>query len=728
MKIKMRGKSRFQASLFFLWFIIVAIIVMYTGFSDRQMEKYANYTVRQNAQTISNEVDAYVNSAVASIQLTSHLVTQMMSGRELENAGELLKTLLEQTPFDFIEYINQDGMNITDKGAAFDASDRVYYQEGMKGHTGIWINYHPKYSTEYLINFYTPLYYEDEIVGVLTGAMGADTNLLPLLGSSFYGEQMIGVLCDENGQVISTTLAMENDTCLEDIIAKYELEKNGSAVGCVLANEKTGWSVLQIIPWASLRTARWKDTGIANLVTIIIATILCLYLICIRIDSCRKQKELRAERDRTVHNYEQILTIAATDNYKAIRRVDLETAQSEYIYFENGHINQVEIGDWMTWVESQRKNVHPEDFERLKDFLDLDRLLAMEEGVTYKENYRSAVINKQGTYNSYSTTASVVFMEGTKLALLTTIDNTAAVSGDVQQRHLLVSAASIYVSMHNIDLKRDILETLNSAQHIDMIVRNRTNHVQEILRDTMSALTDEQYRQEMMNFIDFSTLDERMEGTNTITLEFLGTKSGWCRARFIAVDYDEEHRLSRVLWVVESIDAERRKANRLLYLSETDLMTGIRNRGSGETKIKELIESGCQGTFCVLDVDSFKAINDRFGHAVGDKVLIVLAGCLKESFRESDVVMRLGGDEFAVFIEEVTQKQEVLALFERLFERIERLDIPELCGQRITVSVGAAAKTTGDTLDFERLYHNADVCTYQSKEREGNTCIFFEIE
>ena len=225
MKIKMQGKSRFQASLFFLWFIIVAIIVMYTGFSDRQMEKYANYTVRQNAQTISNEVDAYVNSAVASIQLTSHLVTQMMSGRELENAGELLKTLLEQTPFDFIEYINQDGMNITDKGAAFDASDRVYYQEGMKGHTGIWINYHPKYSTEYLINFYTPLYYEDEIVGVLTGAMGADTNLLPLLGSSFYGEQMIGVLCDENGQVISTTLAMENDTCLEDIIAKYELEK-----------------------------------------------------------------------------------------------------------------------------------------------------------------------------------------------------------------------------------------------------------------------------------------------------------------------------------------------------------------------------------------------------------------------------------------------------------------------------------------------------------------------
>ncbi len=728
MKKKTRGQNRFQTSLIFIWFIIVAIIAMYTGFSNRQMEKYADYTVRQNAQTISNEVDAYVNSAMVSIQLTSHLVTQMMSGRELENAGEVLEPLLEQTPFDFIEYINQDGINISDKGEAFDASDRVYYQEGIQGYTGIWINYHPKYSKEYLINFYTPLYYEDEIVGVLTGAMGADTNVLPLLGTNFYGEQMIGILCDENGQVISTTLSAAKGMNLQDILSNLEPETSGRAAECVIVNEKTGWSVIQIIPRASLRGVRWKDTGIANLITIFITALFCLYLICVRIDAHRKQKELRAERDRVVRNYEQILIATAADNYKGIRRVDLGTGESEYISFENGRIHQVEIGDWMTWVESQRKNVHPKDFERLMDFLDIDGLLAMEEGVTYQINYRSSVMNKQGTYNSYSTTASVVFMEGTKLALLTTIDNTAAVSGDAEQRRLLASAASIYVSMHVIDLKRDILETLNSAQHIDTIVRNRTNHVQEILRDTMTALTDEQYRQSMIEFIDFSTLDERMKGTNTITMEFLGTKSGWCRARFIAVDYDEEHQLNCVLWVVESIDAERRKANRLLYLSETDLMTGIRNRGSGETKIRELIKDGCQGTFCVIDVDRFKSINDNFGHAVGDKVLIVIAGCLKEAFRESDVVMRLGGDEFAVFVEGVTRKQEICKLLERLFDRLDKLDIPELDDHPISVSVGAAAKTAEDTLDFEQLYHKADVCTYQSKEREGNTYTIFNTD
>ncbi len=54
-----------------------------------------------------------------------------------------------------------------------------------------------------------------------------------------------------------------------------------------------------------------------------------------------------------------------------------------------------------------------------------------------------------------------------------------------------------------------------------------------------------------------------------------------------AVDYDEKNRLSHVLLAVENIDAEKRKANRLLYLSVTDLMTEIRNRGSGEKKIRD---------------------------------------------------------------------------------------------------------------------------------------------
>ena len=244
------------------------------------------------------------------------------------------------------------------------------------------------------------------------------------------------------------------------------------------------------------------------------------------------------------------------------------------------------------------------------------------------------------------------------------------------------------------------------------------------VKETMEKLTSEPYRDAMMEFIDFDTLDERMKGTNTITMEFEGNVSGWCRARFIAVDYDRDARLSRVLWAVECIDAEKKKENLLLYLSETDLMTGIRNRGSGEKKIKELIESGHEGTFYLLDVDEFKSINDIYGHNIGDKVLIAVADSLKNSFQNSDVVMRLGGDEFAVFACDILEEGAAVSRIENFFRCIEAMDIPELGDHKIYISLGAAFKRRDDGEDFDSLYRDADSCTYESKKTKGNTYTF----
>lgn len=72
-------------------------------------------------------------------------------------------------------------------------------------------------------------------------------------------------------------------------------------------------------------------------------------------------------------------------------------------------------------------------------------------------------------------------------------------------------------------------------------------------------------------------------------------------------------------------------------------MTGIRNRGSGENKITEyLVRKQC-GLLCLLDCDKFKSINDTYGHAVGDKVIIAIADTLRKSCRDDDVVLRLAG-------------------------------------------------------------------------------------
>lgn len=88
--------------------------------------------------------------------------------------------------------------------------------------------------------------------------------------------------------------------------------------------------------------------------------------------------------------------------------------------------------------------------------------------------------------------------------------------------------------------------------------------------------------EETAAFIDLNTLEERLAGKNSIIHEFIDKKTGWCRSRFIPVDYDENGRLLHVLFCIECIEEEKKRENRLIYLAQTDLMTGLYNRGSGE--------------------------------------------------------------------------------------------------------------------------------------------------
>ena len=79
--------------------------------------------------------------------------------------------------------------------------------------------------------------------------------------------------------------------------------------------------------------------------------------------------------------------------------------------------------------------------------------------------------------------------------------------------------------------------------------------------------------EETAAFIDLNTLEERLAGKNSIIHEFIDKKTGWCRSRFIPVDYDENGRLLHVLFCIECIEEEKKRENRLIYLAQTDLMT-----------------------------------------------------------------------------------------------------------------------------------------------------------
>lgn len=268
----------------------------------------------------------------------------------------------------------------------------------------------------------------------------------------------------------------------------------------------------------------------------------------------------------------------------------------------------------------------------------------------------------------------------------------------------LQAIADIYMEMRDIDMRKP--------------------DAQEQLISYMSVFTDEVSMPIIRPFIELSTLEERLNGANTITEEFLNNDNLWCRGRFIVAERDDMGRLLRVIWVIESIDKEKRHRDKLKLLSEIDRMTEVSNRGDGEQKISSLLAEKQKGMFILIDVDDFKSINDTYGHNAGDKVLIAIAKCLKNVFRGGDIIMRLGGDEFVVYATGVDSKEEGQKIIRRFFTGVEELHFEELGEHNISISVGVSFYNGIDYVSFNELYLQADRCAYDSKEKHGNYVTF----
>ena len=178
----------------------------------------------------------------------------------------------------------------------------------------------------------------------------------------------------------------------------------------------------------------------------------------------------------------------------------------------------------------------------------------------------------------------------------------------------------------------------------------------------------------------------------------------------------------------DRVDEEQKKGEKLQILSETDRMTGLNDRVSGERKITELITSGHGGMFMELDIDHFKSINDTFGHQTGDIVVHAVADALRGAFRINDIIMRLGGDEFVVFAVGIVNREMGESVVYRFFSRVNNLVIPELRGEKVCISVGAVLTPDNGNLSFHELYGIADKALYISKKASGSSLTFGESE
>ncbi|MDQ6875730.1 MAG: GGDEF domain-containing protein [Actinomycetota bacterium] len=187
---------------------------------------------------------------------------------------------------------------------------------------------------------------------------------------------------------------------------------------------------------------------------------------------------------------------------------------------------------------------------------------------------------------------------------------------------------------------------------------------------------------------------------------------------------------TRVLAAVEQLTAHTalvlRRAALLVELgrlADTDLLTGLANRGAFERSLNiELDRAARQGTpvgLLIADIDRFKRVNDEQGHPAGDEVLAELGALLREDLRGFDLAARYGGEEFAILLPGCAHA-ELWARAERLRIRVKEANVNSVV---ITLSIGAASSPP-QPLDARALVAAADAALYQAKRAgRDRTCV-----
>lgn len=177
--------------------------------------------------------------------------------------------------------------------------------------------------------------------------------------------------------------------------------------------------------------------------------------------------------------------------------------------------------------------------------------------------------------------------------------------------------------------------------------------------------------------------------------------------------------------LVRDVTYQRELEDRLTRESLTDEMTGFYNRKYFKVRLEAqrsgFLRSGLPTSLIMFDFDHFKRINDQFGHAGGDTVLVNVAGMIQKELRPLDVACRIGGEEFAIILPH-TDLQSAVAFAERIRQRIERM-IFRVDEQQFhaTVTLGVATFLSMDR-SSEALMKRADDALYAGKAA-GRNCV-----
>lgn len=201
----------------------------------------------------------------------------------------------------------------------------------------------------------------------------------------------------------------------------------------------------------------------------------------------------------------------------------------------------------------------------------------------------------------------------------------------------------------------------------------------------------------------------------------------WFRSTVIPV-LENEKEVQTVICIDKDITEEKRSNDELRNAAKLDGLTLLYNKVAAHEIIEDFLQSdGKDGNHALfmIDIDGFKEINDRYGHAKGDEVIEEFGRVLTGIFRKSDILGRDGGDEFIAFLKDYKDIELIISKAEQVNKRLKKL---LLDGDGVIIQVSASigiAVCPRDGSGFDELYKGADTAMYASKSTGKSKYTFF---
>ena len=392
-----KGKKPLQEFSFVL-ILLVAIIIIFQWFTaqnrERMEERNKNYAA-DSARLMTVRIDEEFNNALNVIDTYTHFLS--MNLNEPVITSQMLKEMEKNALFDAMMFTDINGVDRASDGRTDDASERRFYTNGITGQSGVSIILDSPYFDEAMVCFYSPVYCDGEIIGVLRGAYLAEKYLQDMLETTYFGEEADVFLCRPNGTVLANSHGVIYEDNLIDALVKDGIIDESAAIGakgvfenggegafictsdsktdniCVMHLPDNNYVLVQTFP-KSVTQSMIRDENLVGIrLEGMLIALFVIYIIILVLRSAKNKKKLEKENREMGYIIDGVNTL-----FSRFAMVDLEADTYQYLSGTRPEDSGIAVSGPYNDLREYLCSIMIEEKDRLNfaEFIDRDSIVS----------------------------------------------------------------------------------------------------------------------------------------------------------------------------------------------------------------------------------------------------------------------------------------------------------------------------------------------------------------